>query len=56
MSEKTEVFMAKIISAIIIFLAIVRACEAGDKIAELLAKYDKSQASAFTAIVREAGK
>ena len=56
MSEKTEVLMAKIIAAIIIILAVVQACEAADKIAELLAKYNKPQASAFAAIVREAGR
>ena len=48
--------MAKIIAAIIIILAIVQACEAADKIAELLAKYNKTQAGAFAAIVREAGE
>ena len=37
MSEKTEVLLAKLIVAIIIILAVIQACEAADKIAELLA-------------------
>ena len=56
MSEKTEVLLAKIIAAIIFILAVVQVCEGNDKIAELLTKYNKEQASAFAAIVREAGK
>ena len=56
MFEKTEILIAKIITAAIIVLTIVQACEADDKITELLAKYNKAQAGAFAAIVREAGK
>ena len=56
MSERTEIFVARIIAAIIIILFVVQACESNDKIAELFMKYNKAQANAFAAIVREAGK
>ena len=56
MIKKAEIFVAKIIAAIIIILFVVQACESNDKIAELFMKYNKAQANAFAAIVREAGK
>ena len=56
MNERTEIFVARIIAAIIIILFVVQACESNDKIAELFMKYNKAQANAFAAIVREAGK
>ena len=56
MSEKTEILIAKIIAIILFILAIIQTCEASDKITELFSKYNKEQASAFAAIVREAGK
>ena len=56
MSERTEIFVARIIAATVIILFVVQACESNDKIAELFMKYNKAQANAFAAIVREAGK
>ena len=56
MSEKTEIFLAKIVAAIIIILCCIEMCEAADKITTLFMKYNAAQASAFSAIVREAGK
>ena len=56
MSEKNEVFIAKIIAAIIIILTIGKACEANDKISELFSNYNQEHANSFAAIVREASK
>ena len=56
MSEKIEIFIAKIVAAIILILCFVKVCEAADKITTLFMKYNAAQASAFSAIVREAGK
>ena len=56
MSDEAEIFVAKIIAAIIIIFCFIRACEAVDKITQLFMKYNEAQASAFSAIVHEAGK
>lgn len=56
MSEKTEILIAKSVAVVIIFLCCIEVCEAADNITELFMKYNKGQAAAFVAIVREAGK
>jgi len=56
MSEKTEIFIAKIIAAIIILLCCIEIAEASDKIETLFMKYNKRQAVRIAEFVREAGK
>ena len=56
MSEKTEIFLAKIIAAIIIILCCIEIAEASDKITTLFMKYNRKQAAQITYFVREAGK
>ena len=56
MKEKTEIFLVKIIAAIIIFLCCIEMSEGSDAIAELFARYNKKQATEFAAIVREIGE
>ena len=56
MSEKTEIFLAKIIAAIIIFLCCIEISEASDKIETLFMKYNRKQAVRIAYFVREAGK
>ena len=56
MSERTEIFLAKIVAAIIIILCCIEMCEAADKITTLFMRYNKKQAAQFTTYVREAGK
>lgn len=56
MSEKTEIFLAKIVAAIIIILCCIEMCEAADKITTLFMKYNRKQATRIAYFVREAGK